>query len=74
MRSVKSSKFPGQLNSSQSEQVGSPTGREDRNLESTVLPPLVFSPVHPNLGLPPSCPKHMGMLLGFLSKHLEVVW
>lgn len=49
VRSVKPSKFPGQLNSSQSEQVGSPTGkREDRGPAPMILLPLMFIPVHPN--------------------------
>ena len=71
MRSVKVSKFPGQLNSSQSEQVGLSTGKRG----PMILLPLTFIPVHPNFfsfyshleqGESPQVP-FMGTFLGFLN-------
>lgn len=70
----KAQQIPGAAQLSQSEQAGSPTGREDRGLEPKILPPLTFIPVHPNFGFLPSWPKPICTLLGSLNKNLDIVW
>ena len=72
---MKPSKFPGQLNSSQSEQVGSPAGKRAQGPAPMILLPLMFIPVHPNFfsfsshleqGEGPQVP-FMGTFQGFLN-------